>query len=181
MIHSAAIVETDKIGEGTNVWAYAHIMSGAVIGENCNIGDHTFVEGGAEIGNGCTIKNNCLIWEGVTIANGVFVGPGVIFTNDQFPRSPRLDAAKVRYESKEWLSPTLVEEGCSIGAGAVICPGIKLGAYSMIGAGSVVTRDVQPHALVVGNPAKHSGFVCKCGKRANNNSTTEPPVCIQCS
>ena len=179
MIHATAIVETEKVGEGTNVWAYAHLMSGAVVGENCNIGDHTFVEGGASIGNGCTIKNGCLIWEGVSIGDGVFLGPGVIFTNDQFPRSPRLDAAKNRYESKDWLSPTTVEQGCSIGAGAVICPGVKLGAYSMIGAGSVVTRDVPPHALVIGNPAKQAGLVCKCGKRAK--TATAVPCCGQCS
>ena len=169
MIHPTAIVECKSIPESTNVWAYAHVMNGAQIGRNCNLGDHSFVEGGAIVGDGCTIKNQVCIWNGVEIQDGVFVGPGVIFTNDRFPRSPRMELMQERYESEAWLSRTRVETGCSIGAGAVICPGISLGSYSMIGAGSVVTRDVPPFALVVGNPARVIGKVCKRGHVVKQN------------
>lgn len=163
-IHPQALVETDKIGEGTNVWAFAHIMKDVVIGSCCNVGDHAFVETGAIVGNNVTIKNQALIWEGVTIQDNVFIGPRVTFTNDRFPRSPRMPEASQRYQSREgWLERTLVRQGCSIGAGAVICPGIQLGEFCVIGAGAIVTKDVPAFDMVVGNPARHLRFVCTCG------------------
>ena len=98
MIHPKALVDdADAIGSGTNVWAFAHVMAGARVGHHCNIGDHAFVETGAIVGNNVTLKNHVLIWEGITIEDDVFVGPGVIFTNDRFPRSPRMSSAKQRY------------------------------------------------------------------------------------
>ena len=164
-IHPQALVETDQIGSGTCIWAFAHVMNGARIGCQVNIGDHAFVESGASIGNNVTIKNQVCIWEGVTIEDDVFIGPRVTFTNDRYPRSPRMAEAGERYSLKaNWLVSTLVRKGCSIGAGATICPGIELGPYCMIGAGAVVTRSVPAFALMLGMPARQVGVVCTCGQ-----------------
>lgn len=163
MVHPAAIVEADAIGEGTRIWAFAHVLDGASVGSNCNIGDHCYIESGVVIGDDVTIKNSVSIWEGVTLERGVFVGPSVVFTNDLLPRSPRLPAAAARYETKGWVAPTRVEEGASIGAGAVVVAGNTIGAHSLVAAGAVVTRDVPPYAVVAGNPARERGWVCVCG------------------
>src|SRR5215212_6427425 len=137
-IHPTALVETEEVGEGTSIWAFAHVMEGARIGKNCNIGDHCFVESGAVVGNDATLKNGNMLFEGVTIQDGVFVGPHVFFTNDLYPRSARLPQARLRYSDKMWLLPTLVRQGASLGAGAVLLPGITVGEYAMVGAGAVV-------------------------------------------
>lgn len=180
MIHATALVETDHLGDSTNVWAYAHVMSGAVVGNNCNLGDHVFVEGGATIHDNVTIKNNVCIWDGVTIEDGVFVGPSVTFTNDRFPRSPRLPQAKSKYADESWLCRTVVRHGVSIGAAATICPGVELGQFSMIGAGAVVTKDVAPFSLVVGSPAKKIADVCVCGQTLDGpHESTTCPACGQ--
>ena len=164
--HPAAIVESEDIGPGTRVWAFAHVMRGARIGGNCNLGEHAFVESGAMVGSNVTLKNNVCVWMGVTLDDDVFVGPNATFTNDRHPRSPRMPEAVARYESTDgWLSPTVVERGVSIGANATILPGIRLGRYSMIAAGSVVTADVPPFALMVGAPARLVGHVCRCGQK----------------
>jgi UDP-2-acetamido-3-amino-2,3-dideoxy-glucuronate N-acetyltransferase len=165
IIHTTALVESDRIGSGTKIWAFTHVLTGARIGERCNIGDHCFIESGAVVGNDVTIKNGNAIWDGVTIENGVFVGPGVVFTNDLYPRSARLAEAKRRYEDRAWLVETRVEEGATLGAGAVILAGVKIGQFAMIAAGSVVTREVPRHALVAGNPARRMGWMCACGAR----------------
>lgn len=164
-IHPTAIVETDTIGEATKIWAYTHVMKGVLIGKNCNIGDHTFIETGAVVGNYVTIKNGNMIWEGVTLEDGVFVGPHVFFTNDLYPRSPRLPQAKKRYENRDWLETTLIRTGASLGAGAVILAGNRVGQFAMVAAGAVVTRDVPPYTIVAGNPARAKGWVCQCGMR----------------
>jgi acetyltransferase-like isoleucine patch superfamily enzyme len=164
-IHPAAIVESDQIGPDTRVWAFAHVMADVSIGANCNIGDHCFLESGSAIGNNVTIKNGNMIWEGVTLEDGVFVGPNVLFTNDLYPRSPRLRVAKRRYSNLDWLTPTRVRLGSSLGAGAVILAGVTIGKFAMVAAGAVVTRDVPAFALVVGNPARQRGWVCECGQR----------------
>ena len=162
--HQTALVESEDIGPGTSIWAYSHIMAGARVGRNCNIGDHCFVEGGASIGDNVTMKNGNMIWEGVTIEDDVFVGPHVFFTNDRYPRSHRGAAGGARHAAKKgWLLPTIVQRGASLGAGAVLCPGIAVGRYAMVAAGAVVTRDVPPFSLVKGNPARPSGWVCFCG------------------
>ncbi len=163
-VHPMAIVESAEIGPGTRVWAYSHVMRGATIGANCNIGEHSFIEAGAAIGDNVTVKNGNLIWEGVTIEDGVFVGPNVLFTNDLYPRSPRLPQAQRRYRDHGWLTPTRVRRGASIGAGAVIVAGVAIGEFAMVGAGAVVTQDIPAHALVVGNPARVRGWVCECGQ-----------------
>ncbi|MCG6872008.1 MAG: N-acetyltransferase [Gammaproteobacteria bacterium] len=165
-VHPQALCESSEVGSGTRIWAFAHVMPGARIGRDCNIGGHVFVESGAVLGDRVTVKNGALIWEGVTLADDVFVGPGVAFTNDRLPRSPRAedDAITRRYARPEdWLVATRVEQGASLGAGAVILCGLRIGAWAMVAAGAVVTRDVPPHACVMGSPARVRGRVCRCG------------------
>jgi len=177
--HPAALVETDEVGVGTRVWAYAHVMRGARVGDCCNVGDHAFVESGAVVGNNVTLKNNVCVWAGVTLEDDVFVGPNATFTNDRYPRSPRMPEAAARYETLErWLSTTVVEQGVSIGANATIVPGVRIGRYSMIAAAALVTADVAPFSLMVGAPARPVGFVCRCGQKLlGNYRTTACDVC----
>jgi len=164
--HPLALCESETVGAGTRVWANAHILPGAFVGCECNIGDGAFIEGGARVGNRCTIKNQVMIWDGVTLEDDVFVGPGVIFTNDQAPRSPRMPQVRKRYAHLEnWRALTVVRSGASLGAGSIILPGVEIGQFALVGAGSVVTRDVLPHQVVVGNPARAIGWVCACGLR----------------
>ena len=163
-VHPSAINESDGVGAGTRIWAFAHVMRGAVIGAHCNLGDHAFVESGAAVGNGVTIKNGVSVWEGVTLEDFVFVGPNAVFTNDRCPRSPRGPAAGARYADKGWLVKTRIREGASIGANATILCGVTVGRYAMIAAGAVVVRDVPDHVLVAGCPAKVMGYVCMCGQ-----------------
>ena len=143
--HENALVESTTIGANTRIWAFAHVLPDAQIGEDCNICDHVFIENDVSIGDRVTVKCGVQIWDGIDIGNDVFVGPNVTFTNDPWPRS------------KQWpekFDRTVIEEGASLGAGAVILPGLKIGRGAMIGAGSVVTRSVPPHAVVVGNPGR---------------------------
>jgi len=163
-IHPAAIVETHQIGKGTRIWAFTHIMRDVSIGKNCNIGEHCFIESGAVIANNITIKNGNMVWNGVTLQDGVFIAPHVTFTNDLYPRSPRLLQAKRRYSNQKWLFPTLVKQGATVGAGAIILANITIYEFAMVGAGAVVTRNVPPYALVIGNPARIQGWVCLCGQ-----------------
>jgi acetyltransferase-like isoleucine patch superfamily enzyme len=177
--HPTALVESDSVGQNTRVWAYVHILPDAEIGENCNIGDHCFIESGAKVGNNVTVKNNVCIWEGVTIENDVFVGPNVTFTNDRFPRSARMPRVAAVYRDKaNWIVRTTVEQGSSIGANATVIAGSRVGRFSMIGAGAIVTRDVPPHTLVIGCPARRVAFVCFCGRTRSENVNTLR--CDQC-
>jgi acetyltransferase-like isoleucine patch superfamily enzyme len=155
-IHPTALVESELVGAGAKIWAFAHILKGAAIGCDCNIGDHCFIEGGVRIGNHVVVKNGVSIWSGVTLEDYVFVGPNAVFTNDLFPR------AKVFHEHDV---ATLVREGASIGANATLKCGIAVGQWAMIGAGSTVTRDVPDFALVYGVPGRQQGWVCACGTR----------------
>jgi acetyltransferase-like isoleucine patch superfamily enzyme len=161
--HPTALVESDQVGRGTRIWAFVHVMPGAVIGEDCTLSDHVFVEGGAVVGSRVTIKNMVMLWDGVVLEDDVFVGPNVVFTNDLRPRSPRSDVAKARYRDRAWLSQTTVERGATLGANSTVLCGLKIGRYSLVGAGAVVTKDVPPHALVVGNPARQVGWVSETG------------------
>jgi UDP-2-acetamido-3-amino-2,3-dideoxy-glucuronate N-acetyltransferase len=155
-IHERALVETDHIGEGTRIWAFAHVMRGVVVGRNCNIGDHVFIESHVTLADNVTVKNGVSIWEHVHVGENVFLGPNVVLTNDRFPRS----------RDSNWRpEETWLEEGVTVGANATILCGIRLGRRCLVGAGSVVTRDVPPHALVVGNPARQCAWVCHCAKR----------------
>jgi acetyltransferase-like isoleucine patch superfamily enzyme len=165
-VHSTGLCESSEVGPGTRIWAFAHVMEGARIGADCNLGDHTFVESGAWIGDRVTVKNGVSIWDGVHIEDEAFIGPAVVFTNDRHPRSPRMRLAQVtrRYAQRErWLVATRVCRGASIGAGAIVLPGVTLGAYCMVGAGTVVTRDVPAHRIITGRRPDGAGWVCACG------------------
>lgn len=157
-VHPDGRCESENVGAGTRIWAFAHVLKGAVVGKSCNICDGAFIESGARIGDGVTVKNQVMIFEGVTIEDEVFLGPGVIFTNDMNPR------AFIKKHGDELL-PTLVRTRATIGAGSVVVCGTTIGDYAFIGAGSVVTRDVPAHAFVVGNPARVIGWACSCGLR----------------
>jgi UDP-2-acetamido-3-amino-2,3-dideoxy-glucuronate N-acetyltransferase len=165
-VHPQALVETDRIGEGTRIWAFAHVMQAATIGRNCNICDHAFVESNVVIGDGVTIKNGVAIWDGVTLGDHVFVGPNAVFTNDLNPR------AEVKKGHDQFV-PTNIQEGATIGANATIVCGVTLGRYAFVGAGAVVIRDVPPYGLVVGNPARQIGYMCECGE-----TLPESTVCV---
>jgi acetyltransferase-like isoleucine patch superfamily enzyme len=178
-IHPTALVEASTIGDETRIWAFAHVMADSWVGARCNIGDHCFIESGAWVGDNCTIKNGNMIWEGVRLEHGVFVGPQVFFCNDSYPRSPRLPLVRSRYADKRrWLVPTVVREGASLGAGAVILPGVTIGEFAMVGAAAVVTKNVAPQALVIGNPARPHGWVCQCGRRLVRRGSRF--VCSEC-
>lgn len=142
-VHPSALVETDQIGAGTRIWAFVHILPGAVIGSGCNICDYTFVDPDVVIGDRVTLKGVYII-DGMRVGNDVFIGPRATFTNDRFPRSRQPFTCQ----------GTIIEDGASIGGAAVILPGIRIGARAMVGAGAVVTRDVPAGAVVVGNPAR---------------------------
>ena len=159
--HDKALVHPNaKIGEGTRVWAFANILDGSVVGKNCNICDGCFIEKGGVIGDHVTLKNHVAIWDGVTLEDNVFVGASVIFINDRFPRSNRTDA---------WtLEKTTVKQGVTVGAGATVMCGLTIGEYAVIGAGCVVTKDVAPFTIVVGNPAHFQGYACRCGRKLNH-------------
>ncbi len=159
-VHPKGLVESDSVGAGTRVWAFAHVMEGAIVGADCNIGDHSFVESGAVVGDRVTIKNSSLIWHGVTVEDDAFIGPNVVFTNDLRPRSANESGPE------DWLK-TLVKRGATIGANSTILPGIVIGENAMVAAGAVVTKDVLAHSLVMGNPAAQSGWVCVCGSSLN--------------
>jgi acetyltransferase-like isoleucine patch superfamily enzyme len=166
-IHPLAVVETEMVGCGTRIWAWSHLQKDVVIGEYCNIGEHCFLENGVRIGNRVVIKNGISLWEGIHVADDVFIGPHAVFTNERFPRA----GFRKKYE------PITIAEGASIGAGAVITPGIKLGRYATVGAGSVVTHDIPDHALVTGNPASFHAWMCICGLKLKLDEPNNQSVC----
>ena len=147
--HPTALVESCRIGDGTRIWAFAHILPGAVVGKECNICDHTFIENDVHIGDRVTIKCGVQLWDGITLEDDVFVGPNATFTNDPFPRS------RLRPEN---FARTIVRTGASVGANATILPGLIVERGAMISAGAVVTQNVPPHAIVMGNPARIVGY-----------------------
>jgi acetyltransferase-like isoleucine patch superfamily enzyme len=163
--HPLALVESESVGPGTRIWAYAHVMKGARVGARCNLGEGVFVEGEVVIGNDVTIKNGVALYNQVTVEDDAFLGPHCVFTNDLRPRSGRFK------RPPETFAPTRVGRGATIGANATIVCGNQIGAYAMVAAGAVVTKDVARHALVAGVPARHIGFVCACGDRLRESLT----------
>ena len=173
--HDTAVIdEPADIGTGTKIWHFSHVMSGARIGNGCTIGQNVFVGGTANIGNNVKIQNNVSVYEGVDIEDDVFCGPSCVFTNVIRPRSafPRSDREFDR---------TLIRKGVTIGANATIVCGITIGEHAFIGAGSVVTKDVPAYALYIGNPAKHGGWVCRCGEKLEVKKAEEYPTCPACA
>lgn len=161
--HPSAIIDPGAtIGAGTRIWHFSHVCAGAQIGGNCSLGQNVYVAGGAQIGAGSKIQNNVSIFDGVHLADDVFVGPSAVFTNVRHPRA--------HVSRRAEYGATRVGRGASIGANATIVCGTPanprlIGEYALVGAGSVVTRDLPAHALVVGNPARHIGWACACGER----------------
>lgn len=172
---TAEISETAQIGEGTRVWNQVQVREGATIGKNCSLGKDTYIDLKVEIGNNVKIQNGVSVYYGVIIEDDVFLGPHMTFTNDKFPRA---------FNSDWKICPTRVKKGASVGANATVLAGVTIGNYAMIGAGAVITKDVPPHALLAGSPARIIGFVCNCGQRLKKTQETENQVkmvCIGCS
>lgn len=162
LVHPHGLCESSDVGAGTRVWAFAHVLPGAVVGRDCNICDGAFVEGGAVLGDRVTVKNATLVFAGVTCEDEVFLGPNVLFTNDLRPR------AAIR-KTAGGLSATTVRRGATLGAGVVVVCGTEIGEYAFAAAGSVITRNVPAHAFVAGNPARQKGWTCWCGDRLDRD------------
>lgn len=156
MIHPLADVQSAHIGENTRVWQFAVILENAVLGKDCNINCHTFIENDVRIGDRVTVKSGVYLWDGLRIGDDVFIGPNATFVNDPYPRSKKYPGS---------FQQTILEKGCSIGANSTILGGITIGEYALIGAGSVVTKNVIPNALMIGNPAKQAGWVNNHGEK----------------
>jgi len=166
MIHPLSDVQTQNVGENTNIWQFCVVLKNAKIGNNCNINAGVLIENDVIIGNNATIKSGVQIWDGITLEDNVFIGPNVTFTNDFLPRSKQYP--------NDFLK-TLIKKGASLGANSTIVGGITIGEYAMVGAGSVVTKDVGTQELWYGNPAQGKGFVCKCGQKCD-----ESLICNEC-
>ena len=167
-IHPQALVDAGaQIGARTRVWAFAHVLPGAILGDDCNLCDHTFVEGGARVGDRVTVKCGVYLWDGVTVEDDVFIGPAAVFTNDRRPRSKRYPAA---------FPATLLCRGVSVGGGAVILPGLRLGAWAMIGAGAVVTRDVASAGFVAAASASPRLKTARARARAASPTRSRRPL-----
>lgn len=169
MIHESAFVsERAKIGKGTRIWNNSQVREGAEIGENCILGKNVYIDSGVKIGSNVKIQNNSSIYHGAKIEDGVFIGPYVCITNDKNPRAINPDGS-LKKDSDWRVGPVLIKYGASLGAGTIVLPDVVIGKFAMIGAGSVVTKNVPDYGVVFGNPAKLHGFVCKCGLKIEEN------------
>jgi UDP-2-acetamido-3-amino-2,3-dideoxy-glucuronate N-acetyltransferase len=160
MIHPLAEVQSQNIGQGTFIWQFSIVLRNAIIGSNCNINAHCFIENDVLIGNNVTIKCGNYIWDGFRIADSVQIGPNVTLTNDKYPRAKNSNFVPAK---------TVIGHGASIGGGAILVPGIEIGEFAMIGAGALVTKNVPPHALIVGSPAKIIAYVDEYGDKLPEN------------
>lgn len=170
---SSQIDDNASIGEGTKIWHFSHILSGSKIGKNCVLGQNVMIGPEVLIGDDCKIQNNVSIYKGITLENKVFCGPSVVFTNISNPRS-------FINRMKDFVKETKVKEGATIGANSTVICGNTIGRYSLIGAGSVVTKDVPDYTLFIGSPARHSGWVCKCGEVLSKNPYSEDELTLVC-
>src|SRR6476620_4850596 len=171
-VHESSFVdEPSEIGEGTRIWHFSHVMAGARIGRRCNIGQNVVISPGVTIGDNVKIQNNVSVYTGVVLEDDVFCGPSMVFTNVINPRS--------HVSRKHEYQQTLVGRGASLGANSTIVCGHTIGRYAFVGAGAVVTRDVPDYALVVGNPARLSGWMCECGVKLASGAL--PPPRAQCA
>jgi UDP-2-acetamido-3-amino-2,3-dideoxy-glucuronate N-acetyltransferase len=163
-IHPSAEVSAEAVvGEGSSIWNQAQVRERASIGARCVIGKNAYVDADVVIGDDVKVQNNASLYRGLTVEDGVFIGPHVCFTNDRVPRAVNRDGS--RKTDADWeVTPTLVRRGAALGANSTILPGVTIGSWAMVGAGSVVTRDVADHELVAGNPARRMGSVCPCGQ-----------------
>ncbi|HNF84427.1 MAG TPA: acyltransferase [Solirubrobacterales bacterium] len=167
-VHPSGLCESESVGSGTRIWAFAHVLEGAVVGKDCNVCDGAYIESDVVIGDRVTIKNGVMLFDGARIGDDVFLGPGVVFTNDLNPRSRLRDGT-------DHLLAIEVKRGATVGANATVICGTVLGEYSFIGAGAVVTSNVPAHALMLGTPARRVGWACRCGHRLD-----EKLVCQDC-
>lgn len=171
--HESAYIDTPcHIGHGTRIWHFCHVMAGARIGAGCTLGQNVYVDRDAVIGDGCKLQNNVSIYKGVVLQDRVFCGPSVVFTNVINPRA--------FIERKHEFRPTVVQEGATLGANSTIVCGITIGAYALIGAGSVVTKDIPAHALIYGVPARQMGWVCCCGTTLTVEPESKGCRCPSC-
>jgi acetyltransferase-like isoleucine patch superfamily enzyme/dTDP-4-dehydrorhamnose 3,5-epimerase-like enzyme len=170
-LHPHALCESVTVGEGTRVWAFAHVLPRARVGRDCNICDHVFIENDVIVGDRVTVKSGVQLWDGLRVADDAFIGPNATFSNDKYPRSKHYQAQVLQ---------TWIDRGASIGGGAAILPGLRIGARAMVGAGSVVTQDVPAKAVVFGNPARIVGYVDVTRKDAAVREVrpTEPPGAV---
>jgi UDP-2-acetamido-3-amino-2,3-dideoxy-glucuronate N-acetyltransferase len=172
IIHpTAEVSEAAKIGEGTRIWHQAQVREGAAIGRNCIVGKGVYVDSAVIIGDNVKVQNGAQLYHGVTLEDGVFIGPLACLTNDRFPRAITPDGdlkAAVDWE----VGPIVVRRGASIGAGAIVLPGVTIGRFALVAAGAVVTTSVPDHGLVMGVPARLVGYACACGRRLEHNEGT---------
>ena len=179
MIHPTAEVERGaQIGADTRIWHFVHVRTGAKVGNNCTLGYNVFIDRDVVIGDNVKLQNRVSLFRGVTLEDGVFIGPHTTFTNDTYPRSITPDGRLLDHD--DWPAvPTLVRYGASIGAAAVIIAGVTIGRWAMVGAGAVVTHDVPDYGLVIGRPARLTGYVCECGQPMSYD--TGAWTCLECS
>ena len=166
MIHTLSDVQSVNIGKDTNIWQFCVVLKNAKIGNNCNINAQVLIENDVFIGNNVTVKSGVQIWDGITLEDNVFIGPNVTFTNDFLPRSKQYPKVFLK---------TTIRKSASIGANSTIVGGIIIDEYAMVGAGSVVTKNIDLQELWYGNPAKHQGYVCKCGQKCDDKL-----ICDEC-
>jgi UDP-2-acetamido-3-amino-2,3-dideoxy-glucuronate N-acetyltransferase len=164
-VHSTADVSPGaQIGDGTSVWNHARVREGAVMGQGCILGTGAYVDCDVIIGSNVKIQNGAFLYRGATLEDGVFIGPGACLTNDVYPRSINPDGT-IKTEEDWTVGPILIRYGASIGAGAIVLPGVTVGRFALVAAGALVSRDVPDHGLVMGVPARLAGYVCRCGRR----------------